>query len=487
MSEEGLELGGRSARNAVQEAGFDEDLKRELEERIAGAGFRSAHPSAFAQVEMPSSAGRQTRDIAAAAPWSGTESVEDASLRMLNDAYKPMRSSRAAAKPPPIRGPPSRVDTGRSRTKSSSGVRLANARDRTSSYAHMKDLPDDEREKLRKEMKERFTPSARSLPMSIKGLESLANERIEDAISRGQFRNLPRGKKIERDHNASSPFIDSTEYLLNRMIQRQDIVPPWIEKQQEVVSTATRFRGRLRADWRRHVARTISSKGGSLESRMLLADQYAVAEAFYNPSQKKKTAESFSVVKEDGHLSQITLAGESTLANEGAGHTQQITVTEQYITASGKPLEPPSGLKIQVESSTPANAILTASPPKPTMAPFRDPAWLETERSYHRLAVENLNTLTRSYNLMCPAPAQRPYFSLERELNSCYADVAPLIANEIKERASAPRVKVDSFGQSPAGMLQRFAGEGHQSKVYDEQRPRFGFRELLKEWFSKKQ
>lgn len=484
MSEEGLEAGGRSARKAVQEAGFDEDLKRELEERIANAGLRSSHPSAFAIAEMPSSAGRQTRDIAAGAPWLGTESIEDASFRMLNDAYKPMRSSRSAAKPLPIRGPPSKVDTGRSRTKPSSGARLANARDRTSTYAHMKELPEDEREKFRKEMKERFKPDARSLPMSIKGLESLANERIEDAISRGQFKNLPRGKVIERDYNASSPFIDSTEYLLNRMIQRQDIVPPWIEKQQEVVTTSTRFRARLRADWRRHVARTIASRGGILESQMRLADQYAVAEAFHNPPTKKKT-ESFTVAEKNGHLSQITLAGELKINDNTAQDTQKITVTEQAISESGNPSKPLSGIAFQIDPSTAPGANSPTPAPEPAVAPFRDTAWLETERSYHRLAIENLNSLTRSYNLMCPALAQRPYFALERELQACYADVAPLIANEIRDRASAPRVKVETFGQRPAGVLEKFTG--HQARVYDEQRPRFGFRELFKELFTKKQ
>jgi len=49
-------------------------------------------------------------------------------------------------------------------------------------------LTDKEREELRKELKERFTPGARPMPTSFRGLASLANERIEDAIARGQFK-----------------------------------------------------------------------------------------------------------------------------------------------------------------------------------------------------------------------------------------------------------------------------------------------------------
>ena len=255
MSEENVETGGRSAARAIEEAGFNEDLKKQLEEKIKAADFKNKNAAAFAQVNMPSSADRRTKDIAAAKPWSGTETTEDATLRMLSDAHKPMR---VAPKTPIVRGParvPTKVDTGRPKNQPGTGTRLANARDKTSMYSFMQDsgLSEEEREKFRQGMKARFQPGARATPATIQGLASLANERIENAISRGQFKNLPRGKKIERDHNASSPFINTTEYLMNKIIQKQDIVPPWIEKQQELVTTASRFRSRLRADWRRYV------------------------------------------------------------------------------------------------------------------------------------------------------------------------------------------------------------------------------------------
>ena len=49
-------------------------------------------------------------------------------------------------------------------------------------------MSDEERDKLRQELKDRFTPGARAMPNSIRGLAALANERIEDAIARGQFK-----------------------------------------------------------------------------------------------------------------------------------------------------------------------------------------------------------------------------------------------------------------------------------------------------------
>src|ERR1700722_3904904 len=106
------------------------------------------------------------------------------------------------------------------------------------------------------------------------------------------MQNIPRGKAIERDARADNPFIDTTEYIMNKMIQRQDIVPPWIEKQQELMKAAHIFRARLRNDWKRHAARTIASRGGSLQEQMRTAERYAEAEKVHNP--KKRAVEQIS-------------------------------------------------------------------------------------------------------------------------------------------------------------------------------------------------
>ena len=489
MSDESLQTGGRSAANAVKEAGFSEELKRQLEEKIAGSRFKSENANAFAQVNVPSSAGRGTRDIAAAQPWSGTETTEDAALRMLNDAHKPMKSP---PRVPGVRGPPARIDAGRPKQKQgATGTRLANARDKTSMYEFSKDasLSESEKEKLRQEMKARFTASARATPTTLQGLASLANERIEDAIARGQFKNLPRGKKIERDHNASSPFIDTTEYLMNKIIQKQEIVPPWIEKQQEVVSTATRFRSRLRADWKRHVSRVISSRGGGLERQMHLAEEYAFAESIENPQKKK--VEKINAVDEGGHVSQITLAGElkATSVPESADpkdeqtFENEIKVMEQTFNDDGTLKAPEEQIKIATSEPSPPPAPQPQQRRSPTLPPFRDPDWERTEAAYHNAAIDNLNTLTRSYNLMAPNLAKKPYFSLDRELKACFADVAPQIAGAIRERAFAPKIKgVEVVGHKAGGVLERFATE-QRAHVHDERRPQYGFKEFWRDLF----
>lgn len=208
-TEDALFEGGRAGRRAVEDAGFSDELKAKLLEKVEAAKFRSDNSSAFAEAGLSSAAGQGTRVIASAQAWSGSEETQDTVLRMLNDAHKPLKpGSRGIAKiPQPI------VDLRlKPKPNPSSGQRLANARDKTSIYATSKDpnLSDKEKEAIRKELKERFTPGARAMPNTVTGLASLANERIEDAIARGQFKNIPRGTGVLRDTRADNPFIDTT-------------------------------------------------------------------------------------------------------------------------------------------------------------------------------------------------------------------------------------------------------------------------------------
>lgn len=53
MTDETLSHGGRSAEKVIEEAGFSEELKRQLEERINESTFKSENPAAFAHLNMP--------------------------------------------------------------------------------------------------------------------------------------------------------------------------------------------------------------------------------------------------------------------------------------------------------------------------------------------------------------------------------------------------------------------------------------------------
>jgi hypothetical protein len=410
---------------------------------------------------------------------------------MLDDSHKRLRGPRIPIKIPLPRPTPKK--------NLSPGARLANARDRTSVYAfsQQQDLSESEREKFRKELKERFTPSARPMPTTLQGLTSLANERIEDAIARGQFKNIPRGKgkNTETDYNANSPFLDTTEYFMNKIIQRQEIVPPWIEKQQELAKAVGSFRGRLRNDWKRHASRVIASKGGTVEEQCRRAEAFAAAEGRWNPLAGRGSASEGGT---DAAVATVTVE-EKVVVREGEA-APEVVATVITVTESIAKEAPPTQSDAAESAAVPPTSSPTSTPseddtttplppPPPPNAPrighpFRDPSWTSLESAYHTLAIAELNSLTRSYNLMAPKIAQKPYFTLERELNRMYADVAPEVAGEIRRRAGRPNVKVEVLGHREGGVMARFDMEGHKARVRDEdERKGYGFKEFWRDLF----
>ena len=410
-------------------------------------------------------------------------------------------------------------------SSASSGTRLANARVRSAQYASAKAAMDNltssmtpaEREVYRAELRARFQfpsgQSSGSVPSGnaggssniVTGLASLANERIDAAIKAGAFQKISRGTSvhIERDHNASSPFIDTTEYLMNRMVQRQEIVPPWIEKQQEIAITAGRFRARLRADWRRHAARTIASEGGTLEEQMEKASLYALAEAKSNPQpvrgqrkdnqtqQKEQANEPVSHITASGGLrSNSHLHASSTSLGtfcDGQGSTP--------ISQQGDEKSMPDSVSTVSDGSSIFNGsqhdnkqILNLDHQQGLPEPFRDPAWEAAERSYHALQINALNSLTRTYNLQAPDIAKKPYFSLERELRACYAEVAPQLSEDIRMRALAPRAKAKTSMVNGSASARHGSGNvierigGGTVPVWEDTRPKYGLKELWKDF-----
>ncbi|KAM7213508.1 protein of unknown function (DUF1992) domain containing protein [Rhypophila decipiens] len=455
-TEDALLTGGRAGQRAIEDAGFSEELKTKLLSKIADAKFQDENASAFAEAgltssssSLPSSAGHGTRSIASSQAWTGEENPEDTVLRMLDDARKPLPLSLRSKPKIPTPNP---IDMRLKKNPTvSPGHRISSAREKAQAYASQEvGLTPEEREELRREFRERFNPNARAvMPNTISGLAALANERIENAIARGQFKNIPRGKGVERDTRADNPFIDTTEYILNKMIKRQEMAPPWIEKQQELVKAVKLFRSRLRADWGRHAARMIASKGGSLEEQMRRAREYAKAEEIHNP--RRKNVEGIAVPS---------------------------NVTDDVVMLRLRQEEQEQ--QKEKEEDAKDDGIV------PAARPFRDADWEAHERSYMELAVTNINAITRSYNLMAPELAKKPYFSLERELNACFADVAPLLAETIRQRALGSKPvggfmsgQVTGVKSGASGVLDRFGGQ--KVPVYESTAPRYGMKEFWRD------
>ncbi|EJP69260.1 hypothetical protein CRV24_000582 [Beauveria bassiana] len=459
-TEEALLTGGRAGRQAVEDAGFSEQLKEKLMSKIADAKFKNDFAGALAEAGITSKGEKSHgSSVGAHQQWTGEERTEDAVLRMLNDSKKPTQ--------PNLRG--NLIDTRLRRAPVlSPGQKAASARDRASAYSSigMKDsagLSDKEKEEMKKQFRERFQPEGRIGPVAISAIASMANERIENAIARGQFKNIPRGNGVESDSRANNPFIDTTEYLMNRLIQRQDLVPPWIEKQQELVREANTFRARLRSDWKRHAAKMISSKGGSILEQMQRAELFAAAERVHNP--RRRGSDQIAV---------------SSAITDDPVMSKQLEQVEE--------LEEVANKALKSEIAAAGRAPSAESSRGQLLRPFRDPEWEKAEEKYMTLAIERLNGLTRSYNLMAPDLAKKPYFSLARELAVCYATVAPLLANEIRNRATrAPTSRLVCGGQVARGgdVMDSVVGGGDAKIRLEGNEKAFGLKEWWRDFWKK--
>jgi hypothetical protein len=80
---------------------------------------------------------------------------------------------------------------------------------------------------------------------------AIAELRIRQAIQRGDFENLAkRGKPLsDEDLGVTFPFVDTVQFLTNRIMISQNGLPPFIEQSKMIDSDVERWRNRLEAYW----------------------------------------------------------------------------------------------------------------------------------------------------------------------------------------------------------------------------------------------
>jgi hypothetical protein len=237
----------------------------------------------------------------------------------------------------------------------------------------------------------------------------------------------------------------------------------------------------------------IASKGGSLLDQVNRAEAYAKAELISNPIKKKQ--EFITTVDDQGQLAQISLSGEFKVTTPAEGSNAESVVTEEIVaervTLDASPeavtqapaaatIEDSTTQTIEVPVRTPEATV----PPAPY--PFRDPDWERIESSYWAVAIKDLNDKARSYNLQAPDLAKKPYFNLQRELNSCFADVAPQLGEAILDRARKPPKKAEGWQSSgQKSVLDNIIGG--PVRVRDERREKqYGFRQFWKDLWADK-
>ncbi|KAK9448100.1 uncharacterized protein V1518DRAFT_419651 [Limtongia smithiae] len=500
----------RAGKNLDSAAPVSDLELKDLQSRLEGQTFKHDNAQAIAGANLPASASKHTRDIAFTQPWTGTESTGDAVLRMLVDVNKPLRIPGSAGKfrppqPSPPGGAGGRAGSGGPGTLQMpqkeralpNSVRLARARELTLEYTISKNtavrksttpIPKEEEKqgieddpKFSQLYRERFrTP--RAMPGTLQGLRALADERIEEARARGQFNNIKRGGKLDMDARISSPFLDTTEFFLNRIIQKQDITPPWIDKQATIRQELHHFRSAIRESWKRQAMRWIAVERQGLEQQVILARKYAVselAEAKRLGLLKEMAEERAEDKAQEMELSAaiLTAAGQQQLPDQSpdpAALAQIKTVIKSDST------EASASTADSAESDT---AEITPLPPLPKHE------WEEIERKYHELSIKTLNDNIRSYNLMAPSPARRSYLHLSRELAMCYADVAPLIEQGLRDRDAmikSGRTLFDkaAAANTPGTKVSNIFGE--HMVVMEKRGGEYGLKEMFKEFFSRK-
>ncbi|KAF5092767.1 hypothetical protein D0Z00_004429 [Geotrichum galactomycetum] len=208
--------------------------------------------------KIPRYADASTRAIAQGNPWTGEEHLVDTAHRMLQDAHKPLAATTAKSGPTGVLAAP------RGQPKLSVSSRLATAREKSLDYKLNPRKGDSEPEEEKsgptfKELyAERFTGIS-SMTNDFSAIASLATQRIEASIARGEFEVLPgRGKETPRDPNLSSPYIDHTEYYLNNMLKRQGAMPVWIDRQGSVHARTREFRVAAGRSWLTHAVHFVA-------------------------------------------------------------------------------------------------------------------------------------------------------------------------------------------------------------------------------------
>lgn len=188
---------------------------------------------------------RDLADTVTNKPWDGSESVIDASLRMLVDSKPPPKKFGSSNK---IITPPISVKD-----------RLVNAKENSLDYKVNKNSPKEENEddNWREMYKERLLgPSMlinHSNPNTTIGfINTIANAHINSSINQttGKFdseeMDSVRGKPLSREHLANCT---DSNYFINQILNKQEVLPPWVETHQSIDRELNAFRKELDKKW----------------------------------------------------------------------------------------------------------------------------------------------------------------------------------------------------------------------------------------------
>lgn len=220
----------------------NEDLKR-IHQRLPQSEFVQKFNDKIQYSKIGEHVNKQSKDIAMSTPWRGEGSHKDASLRMILDTVKrPVGNSSIAnnlgfsARTEINHVTPRAVKASIRRRD-----RLENAQDSVLDYKMDKTNPTARKRVPRNSD---YTRNDSSNLMIL--MKSVADVKIEESMKRGDFDSLKglRGKNIQPSQ--PKPHVDRTEHHLNDILVRQNIAPPWIDRQGRINREVDEFREELK-------------------------------------------------------------------------------------------------------------------------------------------------------------------------------------------------------------------------------------------------
>ncbi|CUM62603.1 uncharacterized protein PRCAT00000156001 [Priceomyces carsonii] len=222
---------------------FQEIIKKYNSEQQKNVSYRQRNQPRLSMLKNESalSYNRHARELADPAltrPWSGSESVHDANLRMLVDLQPKAKVVNLSVERKP---------------KISSAQRIGNAREDYLDYKINKKKDDNFKEMYKEKLLGFSMLLDVSSPHTAIGMATtLADTRINAQINQrtGTFDHKSmenvRGKPLSKEHLANC--MDSN-YFMNQILTKQEVLPPWIESQQGINREINGFRKVLDNIW----------------------------------------------------------------------------------------------------------------------------------------------------------------------------------------------------------------------------------------------
>ncbi|KAF5387877.1 hypothetical protein D9615_000832 [Tricholomella constricta] len=108
---------------------------------------------------------------------------------------------------------------------------------------------------------------------------------------------------------------------------------------------------------------------------------------------------------------------------------------------------------------------------------FRDAEWEQRERSYHQLALEELNALVRKYNGLAPYAVRRPYYIYSVEMEKLFEGCVEEILHQLTERAHGGESEME-----PRSSLTGSTSSSGGTALHGPLIPPWRIRDFLRAW-----